>query len=285
MISVVMAVYNAALTLTAALESLVRQTEPGWELIAVDDGSTDASSTILEAWGRRDRRIRLIRAERRGVVAALNTGLATASSSLIARLDADDLCLPERLARQRRCLEAHPEVGLVASRVHFGGDTRRAAGYARYVSWTNRLLTHRQISLGRFVESPLAHPSVMFRRELVERWGRYEDGDFPEDYEHRPPAGPASPRPGDHRRGVHRHRPAQGGEPDRRPPRAHPGGAAAAGPGIRGVVRRHLGLAGADRDGTRGSRLPLRHRLHPRRLRGGCRCGPQRSSHVRPGPP
>ena len=183
MISVVMPVYNAAPTLTAALESLARQTERGWELIAVDDGSTDASGAILEAWARRDRRVRPIRAERRGLVAALNAGLAAAAGSLIARLDADDLCLPERLARQRRCLEARPGVGLLASRVRFGGDARQAAGYARDVNWTNRLLTHRQISLARFVESPLAHPSVMFRRGLIERWGRYEDGEFPEDYE------------------------------------------------------------------------------------------------------
>ena len=83
---------------------------------------------------------------------------------------------------QRRHLDARPEIGLVASRVRFGGDPDRAAGYARYVGWTNRLLTHEQISLARFVESPLAHPSVMFRRTLVERWGGYADGDFPEDY-------------------------------------------------------------------------------------------------------
>jgi glycosyltransferase involved in cell wall biosynthesis len=182
-ISVVMPVHNAAPTLAAAVDSLVGQTDPAWELVAVDDGSTDASGPMLEAYTRRDRRIRVIRAPRCGLVSALNAGLGGATGALVARLDADDVCAPERLARQRRHLESRPETGLVASCVHFGGDPERAARYARYVGWTNRLLTHAQISLARFVESPLAHPSVMFRRTLVERWGGYADGDVPEDYE------------------------------------------------------------------------------------------------------
>jgi glycosyltransferase involved in cell wall biosynthesis len=182
-ISVVMPVHNGASTVAAAIDSLLRQTESAWELVAVDDGSTDGSGALLQACARRDQRIRVVRTERRGVVAALNAGLSGATAPLIGRLDADDVCLPERLARQCRHLEVHPEVGLVASRVLFGGDPERAAGYARYVDWTNRLLTHEDISLGRFVESPLAHPSVVFRRALVERWGGYAEGDFPEDYE------------------------------------------------------------------------------------------------------
>jgi glycosyltransferase involved in cell wall biosynthesis len=182
-ISVVMPVRDAAATLAAAVDSLVEQTDPAWELLAVDDGSTDASAAMLQAYARRDRRIRVVRAARRGLVPALNAGLAVAAGPLVARLDADDVCLPERLACQRRHLDARPAVGLVASRVRFGGDPARAAGYGRYVEWTNHLLTHREISLARFVESPLAHPSVMFRRTLVERWGGYAEGDFPEDYE------------------------------------------------------------------------------------------------------
>lgn len=178
-----MPVRDAAATLPAALDSLAGQTEAAWELVAVDDGSTDGSPAILSAWAQRDDRIRLVRAPRRGLVPALQAGLSAARGALIARMDADDACLPERLARQRAHLERHPEVGLVASRVRFGGDPARAAGYARHVAWTNGLLTHEEIALVRFVESPLAHPSVMFRRGLVERWGGYAEGAFPEDYE------------------------------------------------------------------------------------------------------
>ena len=73
-----------------------------------------------------------------------------------------------RIARQRAHLERHANVGLVATRVVFEGDRARRAGYARYVDWTNTLLTHEEIAVGAFVESPLAHPSVTFRRELVD---------------------------------------------------------------------------------------------------------------------
>lgn len=178
-----MPVYNAAETLPAALESVMAQTDPAWELVAVDDGSEDASWTILRTCAERDRRIRPIRTPHRGLVAALNLGVAASTGPLIARLDADDLCRPERLARQRGHLEAHPEVGLVACHVEFGGDPVRSAGYARYVTWTNTLTSHEEIAGGRFVESPIVHPSVMYRRELLARLGPYRAGDFPEDYE------------------------------------------------------------------------------------------------------
>jgi glycosyltransferase involved in cell wall biosynthesis len=182
-ISVVMPVWNAEPTLAGAVESVLAQTEPDWELIAVDDGSTDASLTLLDTAARRDFRIRVLPGPHRGVVAALNRGLAAARGRLVARMDADDVALPARLARQRDHLDAHPDVGVVATRVIFGGDARRSAGYARHVAWTNTLLSHDAIALGAFIDSPVAHPSVMFRSELVDRLGGYAEGDFPEDYE------------------------------------------------------------------------------------------------------
>jgi len=182
-ISVLMPVHDAAPTLSAAVESIRDQTETDWELVAVDDGSTDGSLEALRDRARGDARIRVLERPHRGVVDALNAGLAAARGPLIARMDADDVSLPRRLARQRSHLDNHPEVGLVACRVRFAGDERRAAGYARHVAWTNGLGSHEAIALARFVESPLAHPSVMFRRELIERHGGYRPGDFPEDYD------------------------------------------------------------------------------------------------------
>jgi glycosyltransferase involved in cell wall biosynthesis len=96
-------------------------------VVAVDDGSTDGSDAILGAYARRDLRIRVIRTPHRGLVPALNTGLAAARGRLIARMDADDVCMPERLQRQR--LATRPDLGLVASRVRFGGDSVRGAGH------------------------------------------------------------------------------------------------------------------------------------------------------------
>jgi glycosyltransferase involved in cell wall biosynthesis len=178
-----MPVWNAEPTLASAVDSVIAQTEPGWELIAVDDGSTDGSFGLLDSAARRDPRIRVLAGPHRGVVAALNRGLASARGRLIARMDADDVALPARLARQRDHLDTHPDVGVVATRVVFGGDPWRSAGYARHVAWTNTLVSHAAIALGAFVDAPLAHPSVMFRAELVARLGGYAEGDFPEDYE------------------------------------------------------------------------------------------------------
>jgi glycosyltransferase involved in cell wall biosynthesis len=182
-VSVLMPVRDAEGTLPAALESLLAQTDPDWELLAVDDGSSDGSREVLAASARRDPRVRVLAAARRGLVGALETGLAAARAPVVARMDADDVSAPERLALQRRHLETRPGVGVVGARVEFGGDPVRQAGYARHVAWTNGLLSHEAIALACFVESPLVHPSVAFRRELVDRLGGYRGGAFPEDYE------------------------------------------------------------------------------------------------------
>jgi glycosyltransferase involved in cell wall biosynthesis len=169
--------------LARAITSIRRQTFTDWELVAVDDGSTDGTSEILRTVARSDPRLRVLTQPQVGLVPALNAGLAVARGRWIARMDADDESLPERLAVQAEFLATNPDVGVVGSRVEFGGDAHAAAGYALHVGWLNTLLTPEEIAQNRFVESPFAHPSVLFRRELVDRWGGYQKGDFPEDYE------------------------------------------------------------------------------------------------------
>ena len=182
-VSVVLPVRTGAATLVPALGSLQQQSFQSLEIVVVDDGSTDATPELLRNFARDDGRLRWFRQEPLGIAAALNRGLAEARGELIARMDADDTCHPERLVRQVACLDRHTDIGLVGCRVAFGGDRSKAAGYARYVDWTNALLTPEDIALSRFRESPFAHPSVVFRRELVDRFGGYREGAFPEDYE------------------------------------------------------------------------------------------------------
>ena len=181
----ILPVWNAAATVARAIASVRTQTWTEWELIAVDDGSTDASGEIVEAAAREDRRVRRLARPHEGIVAALNAGLAEARGEFVARMDADDEMYPERLDAQVAFLRRseHADVGLVGCQVEFGGDRAANAGYALHVDWINSLVTPEAIALNRFVESPLAHPSVTFRRELVERFGGYRAGDFPEDYE------------------------------------------------------------------------------------------------------
>ncbi len=179
-ISILMPVRDARVTVAAAIDSVQAQTAADWELVIVDDGSSDGTSEILERFARQDARIVLIRQEAAGITDALNCGLATCRGDFVARMDADDLMDAQRLELQRRFLTENENYGLVSCRVRFGGTE---PGYAAHVDWLNALQTPESMSLRRFVEAPVAHPSVMFRRELIATHGGYRSGDFPEDYE------------------------------------------------------------------------------------------------------
>ena len=184
-VSVVLPVRNAVTTIARAIGSVRAQTQADWELVVVDDGSSDGTRKIVRELARTEARMRLIEQATAGVAAAANAGAAEARGEFIARMDADDVSHPERLAAQVAFLTAREnrDIGVVGSLVEFGGDRAVSAGYALHVDWTNLLVTPAAIALNRFVEAPLVNPSVMFRRELVARHGGYRDGDFPEDYE------------------------------------------------------------------------------------------------------
>lgn len=177
---------NGGTRLAAALDSLFAQTDNDCEIIAIDDASTDQTAAILKQRSVRDTRLRVLSTapgSEQGIVAALNLGISAATGRYIARMDADDICHAERLRLQAEYLDTHAAVGLVASRVQFAGDRQAQRGLALFVDWTNELLTSGDIARARFVETPIIHPSVMFRRQLIRLHGGYRCGDFPEDYE------------------------------------------------------------------------------------------------------
>lgn len=182
-VSVVMPAFNAAPWVYRAVRSVQRSALRDWELLAVDDGSTDGTGEILRRMGERDSRIRVVMGDHAGIVGALNRGLAAARAPLIARLDADDLMHPERLSQQTGFLERHPEVTLVSSRVTCFPRRGVPEGMARYEEWLNSLLSHEAVARDFFVESPFAHPSVTFRAAAVAAAGGYRDCGWPEDYD------------------------------------------------------------------------------------------------------
>ncbi len=183
-LSVVMPVFNVERHLRQSLDSICAQTFSNFELIAINDGSLDASQSILLNYAHLDHRIRLVHwPKNRGIVAALNHGIDLAQADLIARMDGDDLSHPQRLEQQVDYLERHPEIGVLGTLVDFLHGELDGRGFDQFVTWANSVVTEREIEDHRFVETPLVHPTVMFRKSLVKQYGGYRDGEFPEDYE------------------------------------------------------------------------------------------------------
>ena len=181
MISVLLPAFNAQDTIRQAIFSLECQTLADFEIIAVDDGSTDETGAILEQIA--DPRLRVIRIPHSGLIPALNIGLDHCNGDLIARMDADDVCHPQRLRLQSEFMAAHPEVSVCGCMVRSFPISRVKAGFLKYESWLNSLVAHEEITRDIFVESPLAHPSVMMRADGLRALGGYRDMGWPEDYD------------------------------------------------------------------------------------------------------
>lgn len=183
LLSVVMPCYQAGSSVARAIESIQNQSFREWELIVVDDGSTDNSLLEINRLAKNDKRINVHSQDHQGVVVASNAGFSLAKGSYIARMDSDDVSRPQRLERQLAMLESNSGLGAVSCLAHFAGNPVTAGGYAHHVQWTNRCVTPEQIELQRFVDLPVPHPTLMYRRSLIEQFGAYRNGDFPEDYE------------------------------------------------------------------------------------------------------
>ena len=182
-VSVLMPVYQAAATLSETLESLRTQSLDRFEIVAVDDGCTDESPAILEAWQTSDPRLHTERRPHTGLVQALNHGLRCCAAPLVARMDADDVAAPQRLEKQLRFMEQHPGVSVLGTRIECFPPAQVREGYRVYTEWQNSLIDHQQISREIFVESPLTHPSVMLRRDELLALGGYHECVWAEDYD------------------------------------------------------------------------------------------------------
>ncbi|TWT77961.1 putative glycosyltransferase EpsJ [Posidoniimonas polymericola] len=184
-ISVVIPAYNAEGTIERAVRSMLDQTLADIEVIIVDDGSTDQTAAAAEAIN--DPRLRVIRQQHQGVAAAANTALAAAATPLIARMDADDYSHPTRLAEQLALLERE-QLNVVGCQVNIvDASGTPVENLRRYEHWLNdETLTPDQILALRFVEYPLANPTLLGRRAFFELGYRAAPSPaeaFPEDYD------------------------------------------------------------------------------------------------------
>ena len=176
LVSVVMSVYNGERYVAFAIESILRQTFSDFELLIIDDGSTDESVALIQ--GFRDSRIRLVRnGKNLGLVASLNRGLEIARGAYVARMDADDISMPERLQRQVDFMEANPEVDICGSWLEaFDGRVKS--------TWFSPL-NDQEIKANLIFESVVYHPTVIMRHTVFSDLAARYDEDYPyaQDYE------------------------------------------------------------------------------------------------------
>jgi GT2 family glycosyltransferase len=182
-VSIVLPVYNGAAHLDEALGSLVSQDFEDFEVVVVDDGSTDATPQMLEAWSVREDRLRVIRSPHEGIVSALERGRAASLGRYLARMDADDIADPHRLGAQYRYMEARPDVDGCGCFVEYFPVEAVRDGARRYQEWLNGLVSPSEIEAAMFVECPIAHPTLFVRASVLEAVGGYRDRGWPEDYD------------------------------------------------------------------------------------------------------
>jgi glycosyltransferase involved in cell wall biosynthesis len=180
-VSILLPYHNAENTLRDCLDSIRAQTFHNYEIIAVDDASTDGSTGLLS--GCDDNRLKIIRNQGRGLVPALNLGLSQCTAPLVARMDADDIMHPERIEKQWCYMRSNQNVAVLATQAENFPRERIREGFREYMRWQNSVTSHEQISRQIYIESPFVHPTVMYRRDTIIAAGGYHDGMFPEDYE------------------------------------------------------------------------------------------------------
>ena len=172
---------NAEKTLAETLDSVRVQTNPNWEMLLVDDHSTDSSGNLALEYAARDERIRVLTHPGKGIVDALNRGIQEVRSPWVVRMDADDRCHPRRLEWTLEGIQIAPDVSVWSGLVHcFPEVTPRMQ---EYIDWLNGIILPLDFGPEIFVESPLAHPATTIQTEALRKVGGYRFGDFPEDYD------------------------------------------------------------------------------------------------------
>lgn len=164
-VSVLMAAYNAAPYVQAAVDSILAQSFTDFELIVIEDGSSDDTPAILAQCAQRDARVRILNLPHVGLSTALNRGLELARGGLVARMDADDIARPARLAKQVAFMDQHPGVGLCGTWGELLGPRSR-------IIW-RYAVSDAELRCRQLFETALLHSSVMMRPALVRAAGGY----------------------------------------------------------------------------------------------------------------
>lgn len=185
LISILLPVFNAENTLEKCLQSIQGQTYTHFEVVVVDDGSADQTSTILSQFAQQDPRIQIFPLlKNAGIVNALNEGLKHCQGKWVARMDADDLMYPDRLEKQLLYMQQHSDVDILGARIKlFRTDAELTAGQIQYQDWSNSLIEDEEIKAEMFAESPMMHPTFFLKKSFYVKMGGYQDNPWAEDYD------------------------------------------------------------------------------------------------------
>ena len=182
-LSVLLPVYNDQQTLPAALKSVLKSPDDKFEGVVIDDGSTDGSGGIADTFADRDDRIRVIHTKHKGLISALNNGIQEARGEWILRMDADDIAHPSRNQAYRQFIADNPEVDVIGSLIKYFPRRQLKEGLIAYEQWVNAICSHQDMTRDIFVECPIPHPTLAYRRKDAIDAGGYCDNGLPEDYD------------------------------------------------------------------------------------------------------
>jgi glycosyltransferase involved in cell wall biosynthesis len=182
-ISILMPVFNTAPYLQECLHSILQQTEPDWELVAVDDFSTDESAAILLDFAQRDARIKVFTNTKKGIAPALKLAFQQSGGALVTRMDSDDRMLSQKLASLKKVLLQHGHSHVATGKVRYFSETGLGEGYQRYAAWLNGLAEQQNHWSDLYRECVVPSPCWMAWRQDLLDCQAFTTENYPEDYD------------------------------------------------------------------------------------------------------
>jgi glycosyltransferase involved in cell wall biosynthesis len=182
-LSVLLPVRNGEDVVGHALDSLSRQTFADFEVLVVDDGSTDGTVERIREKAEEDPRISLFCREPAGIVSALEFARSRAGGRFLARMDADDGAFSRRFERQMELMASDPRISLCGTGVRYFPRETVREGALRYESWINGVVSQEDVFRDLFIECPIPHPTFMLRADIMNLLGGYRASGWPEDYD------------------------------------------------------------------------------------------------------
>ena len=184
LVSIIIPCKNACQFIDECINSIIEQTYTHWELIIVDDHSTDQSLSILQQWGNKHLNIKILPNEGTGIIDALRLAYANSNGNLITRMDADDIMTPIKLSTMITQFNISGPGNLVTGRVkYFRNDQPIGNGYMRYAEWLNSMSTKGANFEEIYKECVIPSPCWMIFREDLDRIGAFQSNTYPEDYD------------------------------------------------------------------------------------------------------